>query len=134
MIKVLWSSVLLTACGPVSDYCDITIVNTSDAAITCQITEKKKSDTNDLLVCDVSTIEIKSGGSVNVHNFFYNIHKGDFSNNVYPLRILIMDKEKYNEYSHEPCDTIRKYVPIVDSVILNAEKLQQMNWRFEYSH
>jgi len=48
------------------------------------------------------------------------------------MNILVADAEKYNQYWREPCDTIRKYVPILYRYQLTLEDLQRMNWTVVY--
>jgi len=43
-----------------------------------------------------------------------------------------MDWEIYKKYWNEPCDTIRKYVPILHRYQLTLEDLQRMNWTVVY--
>jgi len=48
------------------------------------------------------------------------------------LQILIIDSEIYDIYIAEPCDTIRKYVPILQRYQLTLTELQQLNWTITY--
>lgn len=57
--------------------------------------------------------------------------KADF--NLHPYQIfLIMNKETYQQYRNEPCDTIRKYVPILHSWQVTYEDMERMNWTLVY--
>jgi len=49
------------------------------------------------------------------------------------LTVFILDGELYEEYWQQPCDTIRKYVPILHTYRLTSEDLQRMNWTVVYS-
>jgi hypothetical protein len=48
------------------------------------------------------------------------------------LQLLIMDAHVFSQYRTEPCDTIRKYVPILHRYQLTLEDLQRMNWTVVY--
>ena len=57
--------------------------------------------------------------------------KADF--NVVPcMQFLIMDREIYRKYMFEPCDTIRKYVPILHRYLVSLEDMEQANWTIVY--
>jgi len=43
-----------------------------------------------------------------------------------------MEAETFDKYIDEPCDTIRKYVPVLHTYQLTLEDLQQMNWMVVY--
>jgi hypothetical protein len=66
------------------------------------------------------------------HNFESAIRSSswekEFSSGTHYLRFLIMDIKTYKRYMKEPCDTIRKYVPILHTYRLTLEDLQRMNW------
>jgi len=48
------------------------------------------------------------------------------------LTIFILDGELYEKYWQKPCDTIRKYVPILQRYQLSLTELQQLNWTITY--
>jgi len=48
------------------------------------------------------------------------------------LTVFILDGELYEQYYKEPCDTIRKYVPVLHRYQLTLEDLQRMNWTVVY--
>jgi hypothetical protein len=56
----------------------------------------------------------------------YYLNKGQV------MHLLIADKEIYDKYWLEPCDTIHKYVPILHRYQLTLEDLQRMNWTVIY--
>ena len=49
-------------------------------------------------------------------------------NDLYYIQFLVMDGNSFNHYYREPCDTVRKYVPILHCFRLSLEDLQRMNW------
>lgn len=57
--------------------------------------------------------------------------EGDFEVIPY-LQIIVMDGKNYIDYFKEPCDTIRKYVPILHRYQLKLEDLERMNWTVVY--
>ncbi|MDD4921019.1 MAG: hypothetical protein PHS30_00925 [Bacteroidales bacterium] len=48
------------------------------------------------------------------------------------MNIFVADGELYEEYLQQPCDTIRKYVPILHIYRLTLADLQRMNWTIVY--
>ncbi|WP_321438223.1 hypothetical protein [uncultured Bacteroides sp.] len=48
------------------------------------------------------------------------------------MDIFIVDEELYKKHWSEPCDTIRKYVPVLHRYRLKLEDLQRMNWTVVY--
>jgi hypothetical protein len=48
------------------------------------------------------------------------------------LHIDILDRYSYLQYFLEPCDTIRKYVPVLHQYLLTLEDLERMNWTVVY--
>ncbi|MDR1897737.1 MAG: hypothetical protein LBR10_13200 [Prevotellaceae bacterium] len=65
-----------------------------------------------------------------------NIHRGkawedDFKVIPY-IQFLILNDNIYQQYYLEPCDTIRKYVPILHRYQLTLEDLQRMDWTVVY--
>jgi len=53
-------------------------------------------------------------------------------NNSYYVQFLVMDGDNFSQCYTAPCDTIRKYVPIVYCYRLKLEDLQRMNWTVVY--
>ena len=43
-----------------------------------------------------------------------------------------MDEQTYSRYMFEPCDTIRKYVPILHRYRVSLEDMEQANWTIVY--
>ena len=56
----------------------------------------------------------------------------DILEDVYYLQFLVLDGEKFTKYYREPCDTIRKYVPVLGYYRLTPEGLHRMNWTVVY--
>ena len=48
------------------------------------------------------------------------------------IQYLIMDRDTFWKYHSEPCDTIRKYVPVLHVYRLTLEDLERMNWTVVY--
>ena len=48
------------------------------------------------------------------------------------LTVFILNGDLYEEYWQQPCDTIRKYVPILHRYQLTLSDLQRMNWTIVY--
>jgi len=48
------------------------------------------------------------------------------------INIFITDANVFYEYWQQPCDTIRKYVPILHRYQLTLQDLQRMDWTVVY--
>jgi hypothetical protein len=48
------------------------------------------------------------------------------------ISVFITDANVFYKYWQQPCDTIRKYVPILYTYRLTLEDLQRMNWMIVY--
>jgi hypothetical protein len=56
--------------------------------------------------------------------------EGDYG--IFYIQYLVMDADTYDKYSSMPCDTIRKYVPVLHLYRLKFEDLERMNWTVVY--
>jgi len=65
--------------------------------------------------------------SAGTHSYWENEMKGYLH-----LQILVIDAIYYDKYVSAPCDTIRKYVPVLHRYQLTLEDLQRMNWTVVY--
>ncbi len=50
----------------------------------------------------------------------------------YYIQFLILDGELFKKYFSAPCDTIRKYVPVLHVYRLTQSDLERMNWTVVY--
>ena len=50
----------------------------------------------------------------------------------YYLQFLVLDNEKFRKSYAAPCDSVRKYVPIIGCYRLTPEDLHRMNWTVVY--
>jgi len=48
------------------------------------------------------------------------------------ITFFIVDNDLWYQYWKHPCDTIRKYVPVLYRYHLKLEDLQRMNWKVVY--
>jgi len=55
-----------------------------------------------------------------------------YLNKSQSISILITDANLHYQYWQQPCDTIRKYVPILHRYQLTSEDLERMNWTVVY--
>ncbi|GAB6013231.1 hypothetical protein [Viscerimonas tarda] len=107
----------------------ITIINQSDKTIVWQPQMTR-----------IGIIDVQSNCSGrSVHsNSSYKFNYDDRGNtwetelNTHYLQITVMDAETYDKYIAEPCDTIRKYVPILHCYQLTLEDLNRLNWTVTY--
>lgn len=51
---------------------------------------------------------------------------------LYYIQFSVLDRDKFSQYFLAPCDTIRKYVPILHTYRLTLEDLQRRNWTVVY--
>jgi hypothetical protein len=133
-IKIILISIaailFLSACPEKIEHEFVYLNNNSDKRISFYITVNKNdsifycSNTGKTIYFDVES------------NSTYNIITGDsysgWDNNLKLLTILIFDGELYDKYWQQPCDTIRKYVPVLHTYRLTLADLQQMNWTVVY--
>ncbi len=110
---------------------NIAFVNNSDVEIVCQaLVSGNISEKDTLFHCRTGAVGISSNSQ---HNFssLHNSWEIDFEIIPY-IQLLVMDSKIYDNYIAEPCDTIRKYVPILKRYRLTLSDLRQMNWVVEY--
>ena len=124
-------SCLLWAC-PERSEAYITLVNKSDQNIVYQEYRDFCHTFSDALFqCSVGAVEIQKRTSVVIESLDYAGWKADF--NYTPcIQFLIMDEQTYSRYMFEPCDTIRKYVPILHRYRVSLEDMEQANWTIVY--
>lgn len=124
-------SCLLWAC-PERSEAYITLVNKSDQNIVYQEYRDFGHTFSDALFqCSVGAVEIQKRTSVVIESLDYAGWKADF--NYTPcIQFLIMDEQTYSRYMFEPCDTIRKYVPILHRYRVSLEDMEQANWTIVY--
>ena len=124
-------SCLLWAC-PERSEAYITLVNKSDQNIVYQEYRDFGHTFSDALFqCSVGAVEIQKRTSVVIESLDYAGWKADF--NYTPcIQFLIMDEQTYSRYMFEPCDTIRKYVPILHRYLVSLEDMEQANWTIVY--
>ena len=126
-------SCLLWAC-PERSEAYITLVNKSDQNIVYQEYRDFGHTFSDALFqCSVGAVEIQKRTSVVIESLDYAGWKADF--NYTPcIQFLIMDEQTYSRYMFEPCDTIRKYVPILHRYRVSLEDMEQANWTIAVSY
>ena len=119
-------SILLCACPDKKGQEFIYIKNESDKKIAFQVSVNKQDTT--FYCSNVGTtilFEVESKSTFNLGNGDSYSNWDDF---LKTLTVFILDGKRYNEYWKEPCDTIRKYVPVLHRYQLKLEDLQRMNW------
>ena len=129
-ILLIAMSMLLCACPDKTEgYRYITFVNKSDRGIVCQrVWSGAITNTDTLFFCGMGVVGIIADSQ---HNFECPIRDNGWEDsfNIIPfLQFLVMDAESYDRYIEAPCDTIRKYVPILHRYQLTLEDLKRMNW------
>ncbi|MCB9017428.1 MAG: hypothetical protein H6544_02320 [Prevotellaceae bacterium] len=130
IILLIATCMLLCACPDKTEQDFIYITNKSDKTIAFQVNVNKQDE---IFYCsDIGTtilISVKS-------NSTFKLDNGDtyssWNSYLKSLTVFILDGELYEEYWQQPCDTIRKYVPILHTYRLTLEDLQRMNWTVVY--
>jgi len=107
----------------------ITIINLSNKAIVWQPQMVKIGEVDAQYACQKIS-KIIPGNSTYKFDNGSNIGEEEFITHY--LQFILMDEEIYSKYSSEPCDTIRKYVPILHCYQLTKEDLERMNWTVTY--
>jgi len=131
-ISLITASMLLYACPKYEvDY--ITFVNKSESRIVFQPHFLNANPTNE------DTLFQCTKGGFNIHpDTLYRLGAGRHSNwenemkRYSHLQLLVMDYKILSNYLATPCDTIRKYVPILHRYQLTLEDLRRMNWTVVY--
>ena len=129
-ILLIATSMLLCACPDKTGQDFIYIKNVSDKKIAFQVLPNKQnatfycSNTGRTILFDVES------------NSTFKLDNGDayssWESSLKTLTVFILDGELYDEYWQQPCDTIRKYVPILHRYHLTLADLQRMNWTVVY--
>ena len=134
IILLIMACISLCACPEHEDeHRYITIINQSDKEIAYQELINW-SDTS--FYCSSHSISFLfniPANSSRMHEV--NIRSSSWEsylNNGQIMDIFVADAELYEEYWQQPCDTIRKYVPILHNYRLTLEDLQRMNWTVVY--
>jgi len=131
-ISLITASMLLYACPKYEvDY--ITFVNKSEKWIVCQPFSIPRHfiNTDTLFRCGIGAIGILPDSLYKFSSLNHSGWETDFRA-ISHMQFLVMDTETYSKYIAEPCDTIRKYVPILHRYQLTLEDLQRMNWTVVY--
>ena len=133
IILVLMACITLYACPSKEDgHRYITFVNNSEREIVCQqFWSGSITNADTLFQCRIVAMGIFANSS---HNFSSASTSGweiDFQ--LIPcIQYSVMDADIFYKYITKPCDTVRKYVPILHCYQLKLEDLQRMNWTVVY--
>jgi hypothetical protein len=134
-ILLIAASILLCACPKDENgHRDIAFVNNSEREIACQeiFGDGESTNSDTLFHCRMSAIGIHANSSYIFEcDEYASGWEVEFKNIPY-LQLLVMDAETYDKYIAEPCDTIRKYVPVLHIYRLTLSDLQRMNWTVIY--
>ena len=130
VIVLITTSMLLCACPDKKGQEFIYIKNESDKKIAFQVSVNEQDTT--FYCSNAGTTIFPKVES----NSIFKLDDGDayssWDSHLKTLTIFILDGELYGEYWQQPCDTIRKYVPILHTYRLTLEDLQRMNWTVIY--
>lgn len=124
-------SCILSACPEQSEKY-IKLVNKSERDVVFQADNDNYFVNNDIsYICQGIVFTILKDSLYLCQSVDYTGWEADFNLSPY-MTFLFMDKENYDEYRGEPCDTIRKYVPILHHYRVSLEDMEQANWTIVY--
>ncbi|MCB9017426.1 MAG: hypothetical protein H6544_02305 [Prevotellaceae bacterium] len=130
IILSIAACMLLCACPDKDGHYSITIVNKSEKTILCQPQIIKIGEEYEQYDCQrVNRIINKDS----TYEFEKIRHSWEQELDGYYIQLLLMDAETFDQYISAPCDTIRKYVPVLHTYRLTLEDLERMNWTVVYS-
>lgn len=131
-MKILLISALILLCGCpdktgqefiyIENKTDKTI--TFDFSINTQDTTFYCSNTGKTILFNVeshSTLKLNDGDAYSSWDSYLK-----------SFTVFILDGVTYEKYWQQPCDTIRKYVPVLQRYQLKLEDLQRLNWTITY--
>ena len=112
----------------------ITLVNKSKAPIGCQrFWSGHITEADSIFQCNIVTDCIISPDSTFKSEASNRSNKWEAAFKVIPyIQFLILDGELFKKYFSAPCDTIRKYVPVLHVYRLTQSDLERMNWTVVY--
>ena len=129
-ILLIATSMLLYACPDRIGQDFIYIANKSDKKIAFQVLKNKQDE---IFYCSnvgrTILFEVESNSTFKLDDG--DVYSG-WDSSLKSLTVFILDGKLYEEYWQQPCDTIRKYVPILHCYQLTLEDLQRMNWTVVY--
>lgn len=134
ILLLIATSMSLLSYGSLSlEHENIDIVNKSENKIVFQpqILTPDLSNEDRVYQCKNGAIGV---GSESTHQLPAGTHsdwEGNLSGDSF-LKILILDGESYSNYMQEPCDTFRKYVPVLQLYQLTLKDVQLLNWTISY--
>ena len=134
-ILVIIAGTILCACPELDDECGyITVVNKSKQRIGFQphLLTANLTHEDSLFQCDKSAFGVYPDTLRRLSAGMHSDWEKEMNGYSY-LQILIIDAKTFDQYISAPCDTIRKYVPILHTYRLTLEDLERMNWTVVYS-
>ncbi|GHT76106.1 hypothetical protein AGMMS50262_13410 [Bacteroidia bacterium] len=133
IILLIIASMLLCGCPNNEEgHRYITFFNKSKKDISCQdFWSGHITDTDTVFQCRMGAVGIPADSLCNFPSLNDSGWEEDFRAIPY-IQFLVMDREVYKKNWNNPCDTIRKYVPILHCYRLTLEDLQRMNWTVIY--
>ena len=131
-IVLIAMAMLLCACPENENgHSHITIINQSDKTVVWQPRFFKIGKIDEQFDCQYTLGSIHSNSSFEFR-FDDRGNTWEAGLNNHYLQIMLMDTEIFEQYVSEPCDTIRKYVPVLHTYRLTLADLQRMNWTVVY--
>ena len=120
----------------------ITLANFSDIDISIQTSYPENKQEDSMILCHYGLrYGVEDLKADSLTRFFYwgwdDCYRNaagwyDYFETSKYIQYLIMDRDTFWKYHSEPCDTIRKYVPVLHVYRLTLEDLERMNWTVVY--
>ncbi|HPQ13305.1 MAG TPA: hypothetical protein PLQ60_07545 [Paludibacteraceae bacterium] len=135
-ILLIATTLLLCACPEIEEvHRNIVFVNKSGKRVAYQFAFSKIQDIYEDTVFNCN--KTSEGFIENDSSFILDCPIRERSweislGNSYYIQYLVLDGDKFSQYYTEPCDTIRKYVPVLHTYRLTLADLQRMNWTVVY--
>lgn len=110
----------------------IRLINKLDRNVVFQAGSEKSFTEDDIpYECQGLIYTIFKDSSYLLHSLDDTGWEADF--NFRPcMTFLFMDEEALDKYFNEPCDTIRKYVPVLHLYQVSVEDMRRSNWTIVY--
>jgi len=136
IISIIGLSFILTACpNSIDEHRFVTFINKSGEKIGYQLSFDKISniDKDTIFNCNNSSDNFIGNNSSFILECPIRTDSWEVNlNSLYYIQFLVMDGNNLNHYYMDPCDTIRKYVPILHTYRLTLADLQRLNWTVVY--
>ncbi len=131
VLPIVITALIGSCVGPPDGHKYITLINKSGDSIGCQMHWKGAITEKDTIFqCDLVTDYVIPSDSLIKFESSNAVWEVDFKVIPY-IQFLIMDGV-FKQYYSAPCDTVRKYVPVLHVYRLTQSDLEKMHWTVVY--